>query len=53
MAVHDVLFLAEKKEWFEEYVVRFGARYKNTPNGLDPTLCELFWKAYAIHGVRM
>lgn len=52
MAVHDVLFLADKKEWFEEYVARFGARYKNAPNGLDPTLYELYRKAYATHGVR-
>jgi hypothetical protein len=53
MAVHDVLFLTDKREWFEEYAARFGARYRNTPNGLDPTLYELYWKAYAKYGDRM
>jgi hypothetical protein len=52
MAVHDVLFLADKKEWFEEYIARFGTRYKKTPNGLDPALHELYWKACITHGVR-
>ncbi|MCF2437133.1 hypothetical protein LV779_36065 [Streptomyces thinghirensis] len=25
MAIHDVLFLADRREWFEEYASRFGA----------------------------
>ncbi len=28
MAVHDILFLNQKKIWFDEYCLRFGAKYE-------------------------
>jgi heptaprenyl diphosphate synthase len=27
MALHDILFLGENAEWFQEYNVRFGHRF--------------------------
>ncbi len=36
MAIHDVLFLADRREWFEEYASRFGARYRASGHGHRP-----------------
>jgi heptaprenyl diphosphate synthase len=52
MAIHDVFFLSERKEWLMTYVDRFGRYYRNTPNGLDPILTNLYWEACARHGIR-
>ncbi|CAL2058600.1 MULTISPECIES: DUF6875 domain-containing protein [Streptomyces] len=49
MAIHDVLFLADRREWFEEYASRFGARYRNSAHGIDPLLTEMYEKACAAH----
>jgi hypothetical protein len=50
MAVHDVLFLRGHLEWFEEYVKRFGARYRNA-RGPDELFVELYEKACAEYGI--
>ncbi len=49
MAIHDVLFLADRREWFEEYASRFGDRYRNSPRGIDPLLTEMYERARATH----
>ncbi|MFE9775394.1 DUF6875 domain-containing protein [Streptomyces sp. NPDC005931] len=49
MAIHDVLFLAERREWFEEYARRFGARYHNSAHGIDPLLTEVYERARAAY----
>jgi hypothetical protein len=51
MAVHDVLFLGDRKEWFEEYVSRFGDRYRKAPENIDPVLYDAYTKACAEHGI--
>ncbi|MYW02368.1 DUF6875 domain-containing protein [Streptomyces sp. SID3343] len=49
MAIHDVLFLADRREWFEEYAKRFGARYRSSTRGIDPVLTEMYERARATH----
>lgn len=51
MAIHDVLFLADRREWFEEYASRFGARYRNSAYGIDPLLTEMYERARRAHGL--
>jgi heptaprenyl diphosphate synthase len=51
MAVHDVLFLRARREWFEEYVARFGARYEGERKGIDPMYAGLFDKARSMYGL--
>ncbi|MFG3092823.1 DUF6875 domain-containing protein [Streptomyces antibioticus] len=50
MAIHDVLFLADRREWFEEYASRFGARYRASGHGIDPLLTEVYERARTVHG---
>jgi heptaprenyl diphosphate synthase len=50
MAIHDVLFLAERRDWFEEYAQRFGSRYRGSGHGIDPLLTEVYERARAVHG---
>ncbi|MEV8006685.1 DUF6875 domain-containing protein [Streptomyces parvus] len=50
MAIHDVLFLGERREWFEEYVNRFGSRYQTSRSGIDPLLTTLYERALRRHG---
>ncbi|WP_051838204.1 DUF6875 domain-containing protein [Streptomyces sp. NRRL WC-3742] len=52
MAIHDVLFLSNRRDWFEEYARRFGPRYRTSANGVDPLLAEMYERACARHGVR-
>ncbi len=52
MAIHDVFFLAEQKEWFTTYVERFGRYYRHSSNGLDAVLTDAYWKACARHGIQ-
>lgn len=49
MAIHDVLFLADRREWFEEYASRFGARYRTDSHGIDPLLTEVYERARATY----
>ncbi|MBO8193920.1 polyprenyl synthetase family protein [Streptomyces oryzae] len=51
MALHDVLFLTDRKEWFEEYHRRFGHHYKPGRDALDPLFVEKFQRACAEYGV--
>jgi hypothetical protein len=51
MALHDVLFLWQRKEWFEEYLRRFGGRYQMGKDAIDPRFVELFEKARADYGL--
>jgi hypothetical protein len=51
MAIHDVLFLRDRQDWFEEYVTRFGERYRTEGTGLDPQFVEMFHKARADFGI--
>ncbi|MGO4422546.1 DUF6875 domain-containing protein, partial [Streptomyces sp. MCAF7] len=51
MALHDVLFLKDRKEWFEEYHRRFGSHYKPSRDAIEPLFVELFQRACAEHGV--
>ncbi|QFZ20668.1 DUF6875 domain-containing protein [Saccharothrix syringae] len=50
MAVHDVLFLGERREWFEEYLSRFGARFRK-PDRIDAVLYEAYLAACARHRI--
>lgn len=50
MAVHDVLFLKDRRDWFEEYARRFGSRYRADGRGLDPQFVETFARARADFG---
>ncbi|MBL1082662.1 hypothetical protein JK359_11840 [Streptomyces actinomycinicus] len=50
MAIHDVLFLADRREWFEQYAQRFGSRYRDSGHGIDPLLTEVYERARAAHG---
>ncbi|MDJ0347242.1 hypothetical protein QMK19_39295 [Streptomyces sp. H10-C2] len=52
MAIHDVLFLGQRRDWFEEYARRFGARHRNSAHGVDPLLTEVYERACAAHGQR-
>ncbi|GAA1927001.1 DUF6875 domain-containing protein [Streptantibioticus ferralitis] len=52
MAIHDVLFLSSRRDWFEEYAGQFGNRYRTSANGVDPLLAELYEQACATYGVR-
>lgn len=45
MAVHDILFLHQWKEWFIEYAHRFGHRYLDASTGLDDLLVQTFHRA--------
>ncbi|GAA2574715.1 MULTISPECIES: DUF6875 domain-containing protein [Streptomyces] len=50
MAVHDILFLGERADWFAQYHRRFGERYRSESNGIGPLLTTLYHKALALHG---
>jgi heptaprenyl diphosphate synthase len=48
MAVHDILFLAGRKQWFQEYCVRFADRFgdpQETAHGSHHYLASLFLEA--------
>jgi uncharacterized protein DUF6875 len=51
MAMHDVLFLANRREWFEEYVGRFGAKFRKSPRGIDPLLHKMYREACGEYGI--
>ncbi|MFR0356709.1 DUF6875 domain-containing protein [Streptomyces sediminimaris] len=50
MAVHDILFLGERADWFTEYHRRFGERYRSRPDGIGPLLTTMYHKALTLHG---
>ncbi|MBO8187708.1 polyprenyl synthetase family protein [Streptomyces spirodelae] len=50
MALHDILFLKDSKEWFHEYHRRFGHHYKPGREALDPLFTEAFRRARAEYG---
>ncbi len=41
MAIHDVLFLHENKEWFNAYNLRFGEKFKD-PSNLEDRFVKLY-----------
>jgi uncharacterized protein DUF6875 len=45
MAMHDVLFLSNRREWFQEFVNRFGSKFRKSPRGIDPLLYKIYRKA--------
>ncbi|MFE7896721.1 DUF6875 domain-containing protein [Streptomyces sp. NPDC057424] len=49
MAVHDILFLGERADWFAQYDRRFGERYRSRPAGIGPLLTTLYHKALTLH----
>lgn len=51
MAIHDVLFLAHRQDWFAQYASRFGARYRNSAHGIDPLLTEIYQQALKANGM--
>lgn len=51
MALHDVLFLRNEREWFEEYRRRFGDRYGPRRTGVEPLFVKLFEQACAEYGL--
>jgi uncharacterized protein DUF6875 len=51
MAMHDVLFLRGKREWFEEYRRRFGEKFRKPAKRIDPLLDELYHKGCAEHSI--
>ncbi|KAK1184905.1 polyprenyl synthetase family protein [Streptomyces sp. NBS 14/10] len=51
MALHDILFLKDRKDWFDEYHRRFGSHYKPSRDAIEPLFVELFQRACAEHGV--
>ncbi|CRK56718.1 hypothetical protein [Alloactinosynnema sp. L-07] len=52
MAVHDVLFLSGREDWFMVYATRFGSRYWKGARGVDPVLVTQFDKACAAYGIQ-
>lgn len=51
MALHDVFFLRARRDWFQEYMGRFAARYRGQRSGIDPMFAELFDKARSMYGL--
>ena len=51
MALHDILFLAERKEWFAEYHRRFGSHFRPGRDAIEPLFVELFQNARAEYGI--
>lgn len=51
MAMHDVLFLADRREWFQEFANRFGAKFRKSRRGIDPLLYDLYHKACNEYGI--
>ncbi len=51
MALHDVLFLHGRPDWFAEYRRRFGNNYAPGRQPVEPLFADLFHKACAEHGV--
>jgi hypothetical protein len=51
MALHDILFLTEEKDWFDEYRLRFGDHFQPRRDALDPLFVELFQNACARYGI--
>jgi heptaprenyl diphosphate synthase len=49
MALHDVLFLSERREWFAEYDARFGHRYGANAN-VDPLFASEYERAAEAFG---
>ncbi|MGC5665107.1 DUF6875 domain-containing protein [Micromonospora sp. WMMD723] len=49
MAIHDIFFLAERAEWFDEYRRRFGGRHRRQAKNIDPVLTAHYRKALALH----
>jgi heptaprenyl diphosphate synthase len=49
MAIHDILFLGENEEWFQEYNVRFGHRFQDLDKveSFNKHLVEYYLKAKA------
>ncbi|KUO06369.1 DUF6875 domain-containing protein [Streptomyces sp. DSM 15324] len=50
IAVHDILFLGERADWFAQYHRRFGERYRSGSDGAGPLLMTAYHKALALHG---
>lgn len=44
MALHDILFLDDRSDWFAEYASRFGHRYRTT-TGIDQAFALAFARA--------
>lgn len=51
MALHDVLFLHDRPDWFAEYRRRFGSDYEARRKSVEPLFADLFDKACAEYGV--
>jgi hypothetical protein len=49
MALHDILFLHHRQDWFAEYAGRFGHRYR-AGRGVDPTFARAFQRATETFG---
>jgi heptaprenyl diphosphate synthase len=53
MAMHDILFLRDRRDWFTEYLRRFGDRFGAEKIGIDPLFTRLFEQACAEHGLAL
>ncbi|HEV3355740.1 MAG TPA: hypothetical protein VG247_03040 [Pseudonocardiaceae bacterium] len=51
MALHDVLFLHGREDWFAEYRRRFSNNYAPGRKPVEPLFADLFHKACAEYGV--
>jgi hypothetical protein len=51
MAMHDVLFLRTRRDWFLEYVARFGKRFEGERRGVDQVYAEMYDGARSTHGL--
>ena len=51
MALHDVLFLGDKREWFEAYFGRFSAHYRDGNDRIDHLIVERFERACNAYGL--
>lgn len=49
MALHDVLFLHERADWFDCYAKRFGHKLRGSRASVDPLFVELFEAALDRH----
>lgn len=51
MALHDVLFLRERRDWFLEYLRRFGPRYRAGKESIEPLFVQMFEQSRAKYGL--
>jgi hypothetical protein len=50
MALHDILFLRDRADWFQEYRRHFGSHYTPGRKAIEPLFVDLYQQAVAEYG---